>query len=48
MKIIEILSRAFRKKQVDTREELKEFRERAWDIICVKDPRNPGCKIYDL
>ena len=23
-------------------------RDQVWDEICRKDPRNPGCKMYDV
>ena len=23
-------------------------RKDSWDEICMRDPRNPGCKVYDV
>jgi hypothetical protein len=23
-------------------------RKDSWDEICMRDPRNPGCKVYDI
>jgi hypothetical protein len=45
MKIIQILTKALARKRINSKEL---SREEVWDDICAKDPRNPGCKVYDL